>query len=87
MRNPNRTVLLTALCVAFGFFLARAIDSTPAYAQPNGPISAARFQISAYPGGGAGNANHGAYIIDTMTGKLWRVTGLNLPEQVPGRLQ
>jgi len=87
MKFPTQTVLLAALCVALGFLMAKAFDSRQAYAQPNGPVSAARFQISAYPGGGAGNTNHGAYIIDTMTGKLWRVTNLNLPEQVPGRLQ
>jgi hypothetical protein len=87
MRIFHRTVLLATLCLAFGFFAAKVFDVSPAYGQPNGPVGAARFQISAYPGGGAGNANHGAYIIDTMTGKLWRVTGLNLPEQVPGRLQ
>jgi hypothetical protein len=79
--------LLAAFCVALGFLLAKALDSEPAYAQPGAPVGAARFQISAYPGGGAGNANHGAYVVDTMTGKIWRVMGIGLPEQIPGRLQ
>lgn len=79
--------MLAAFCVALGFLLAKTFDIGPAYAQPGAVISAPRFQISAYPVGGAGNANHGAYVIDTMTGKIWRVVGLGLPEQIPGKLQ
>ena len=75
--------MLAAFCVALGFILAKTLDSGPAYAQPGAAVGPARFQISAYPVGGGGNA----YVIDTMTGKIWRVVGLNLPEQIPGKLQ
>ena len=87
MRIFNRTVMLAAFCVALGFLVAKTLDSGSAYAQPGAAVGPQRFQISAYPGGGGGNSGHGAYVIDTMTGKIWRVTGLNLPEQIPGRLQ
>ena len=87
MRFPNRTVLLAALCLELGFLIGKVWDSSSAYAQTGAPVSPVRFQISAYPGVDARNAQHGAYIIDTMTGKIWRVVELGLPQQVVGKLQ
>jgi hypothetical protein len=37
-----------------------------------------RYQISAF----AGQVGHGAYVIDTQTGKVWEIVGRQAPESV-----
>jgi ABC-type arginine transport system permease subunit len=68
-----RSVWLVLLCVALGFGLANILSSPSAIAQVGAPNSAPRFQVSAFAGNTAQGVFHGAYVIDTMTGKVWQV--------------
>jgi hypothetical protein len=68
-----RSVWLVLLCVGLGFGLANILSGPSAIAQVGAPNSAPRFQVSAYAGTTGGSVSHGAYVIDTMTGKVWQV--------------
>jgi hypothetical protein len=68
-----RIVWIVLLCVALGFGLANVVSSPPAIAQQGSQVSPARFQISAYAGTVNQSLLHGAYVIDTTTGKVWQV--------------
>jgi hypothetical protein len=49
-------------------------DEAPAPA----PLPTQRYQISSF----AGQAGHGAYVIDTRTGKVWEIVGRQAPESI-----
>ena len=82
-----RTVWLVLLCVALGFGLANVLSTEPAIAQQGDPVSPARFQVSAYAGPVNQSLLHGAYVIDTMTGKVWQVQAGGEPIVVAEKLK
>jgi hypothetical protein len=82
-----RIVWLVLLCVALGFGLANVLSSPPAIAQQGDSISAARFQVSAYAGMVSQSLLHGAYVIDTTTGKVWQVQAGGEPMIVAEKLK
>ena len=88
MRPSCQTTLLVALCITLGFGIANFVSTPTAAAQQSAAVSAARFQISAFPGDQGRSGQHGAYVIDTMSGKVWyvRATG-GAPSVVAQTLQ
>lgn len=66
--------LLSGLLIAVTFFNARTMPRSSA--QNAAPVEPLRFQLSAwaYPAtNGFGPASHGAYLLDTKTGKIWSI--------------
>ena len=87
MQLSFRTIASVLFCVALGFCLANIASSRQAVAQVGTPTTAARFEISAYAGPDGKSVSHGAYVIDTMTGKVWQVRAGGEPLVVAGKLQ
>ena len=73
MRQSYRITLLVLLCIALGFGLSNIVSTPPATAQQDGPTERHSFQVSAFGGNAAESARFGAYVIDTMTGKVWLI--------------
>ena len=78
---------LSAVLLSGGYATPRAI------AQAQQPTATTRrFQISAWAHpagthtitGGGSNAMHGAYVLDTQTGKVWRIREGGKPEPIGG---
>ena len=86
MKPSYQTIASVVLCVALGFGLANIVSSPSAVAQVGAPNSAPRFQISAFAGTAANSVSHGAYVIDTMTGKVWHVRAGGEPSTVVEKL-
>jgi hypothetical protein len=82
MNAVRQHAVLVLVCLAIGFGLGNLVRSPRASAQFGAPVSAARFQISAFAGNGDNANSHGAYAIDTMSGIVW----LLLPNQSPKRV-
>jgi hypothetical protein len=81
-----RMVWSVLLCVAIGFSFAGIVSSSRAVAENAGPASVPRFQISAYAGPASGGVSHGAYVIDTITGKVWQVRAGGDPVKIAEKL-
>ena len=73
MRPSYQTIVLVALCTTLGFGIATLVSSPTAEAQLTAPVTTPRFQISAFSSTLGTNVIHGAYAIDTMSGKVWHV--------------
>lgn len=80
MKPSKSTIFCALFCLALGFGLSQFVTTPQANAQFGAPVSAARFQISAFSGDSENS--HGAYAIDSMTGVVW----LLLPNQAPKRV-
>lgn len=86
MRPLFRAVLLVALCISLGFGLSGILGSRPVIAEQSAALGTPRFQISAFAGTTAQGVSHGAYILDTMTGKTWHVRAGGEPVTVAEKL-
>jgi hypothetical protein len=81
--------LLSGLVAAFVLSGNPAASRAMAQAQQP-PAAAQRYQLSAwaYPAGSVGNnlggdqARHGAYILDTQSGKVWQIIDRGKPELI-----
>lgn len=88
-RSTKVLMAAAAFCTASVLWLAVTADDVGAQSDPPEPAQA-RFQISAWahPGlqrterSGSERAAHGAYIIDSSTGKVWRVDGSGSPKSI-----
>jgi hypothetical protein len=85
--------LVGLLLSAVGAVALSVRPATPrAMAQGAPPSPPQRYQISAWahpagsvgPNLGGSHAMHGAYILDTMTGKVWQVREGGRPEPIGG---
>jgi hypothetical protein len=88
MRPAYRTVLLVLFCVALGFGLGNIVSSPSAEAQEGARRGGARnvYQISSFAGTAGGSVSHGAYVVDTMSGKVWIVRDGGEPKIVAEKL-
>jgi hypothetical protein len=89
-KNKLSIGLLAGLLLGMvaAFVLSGNPNASRAKAQAQQPPAAAqRYQISAWahaagsvgPGSGGSQANHGAYILDTQSGKVWEIIGNGKP--------
>jgi hypothetical protein len=86
MRPSYRAGLLVVLCIALGFGLAGILGSRAASAEQSAAVRTTRFQISAFAGATGQGVSHGAYVLDTLTGKTWHVRAGGEPVTVAEKL-
>jgi hypothetical protein len=70
---------------SFGFIcLTQFVHETYAQGVSESQSARSRYQISAFSHSGydRGNALNGAYIIDTVTGKVWQVINDGQPKEI-----
>ena len=75
MKFARQRIILALVCIAIGFCLGNLVDSPTAEAQKAAPVTAPRFQISSYSSTTGNSILHGAYVVDTMSSKVWHVRG------------
>ena len=71
------------MLVVAGIFLGAVLSHLPisrAAEAPSGAIAPGRYQLSAFGTGPNMNAEHGCYVLDTSTGKVWRFVGDRVTE-------
>jgi hypothetical protein len=83
--------LIVGVIFTIALSVGLALPRAAAQAQPKEPTATVqRYQVSAWaypalptgPGGGGSSAMHGAYVLDTQSGKLWRIREDAKPEPV-----
>ena len=87
MKALNRTIAPVMLCVVLGLGIASFVSTSKVEAQPSAPAGTPRFQISAFSSTLGNNVVHGAYVIDTTSGKVWQVRSGGKPEVVAEKLE
>jgi hypothetical protein len=83
--KTSQCLLLLMAGLLVGLFIGGSATGPNANAQaiPNA-VPAPRYQISTW---GFAASEPGCYIVDTMTGELWRATGHGQPKKISEKLK